>query len=800
MGDYNLPLVDWSLYHAPDNVVYNGYMSFFNNYGLYQHVNIPTRDNNILDLVLTASVSDLCELEVLPPIGNSDHCVILFSTNAYIHNITDEPVQLKPNWARANFAAISSALSLVDWNNLFQYCFSIHDCWDVFTQIIDNICSQFVPLIHIKPPTSKKSLSKRRYPRFIQDLMKIKLVAWRRWKITSHDDDKYQYTIAQHNCSKAINRFHEAKEMEMLRKNNLKSFYNFVNKKTSNRSVIGDIRCPDGSMTSDVRKKCDIFNEFFASVFTIDNGSSPPMASRQSSDRLKLTSILFTPDLVFSALRNLKPSTTVGSDNIPNMLLKNSASALCVPLCHIFDVSFKDGVLPDSWKLATIVPIHKKGPTIDPNNFRPISLTSTCCRVMERIICNEIQRHLSAHKLISNNQHGFVKNRSTATNLLECSYDWSYSIELGHHVDVIYFDFKKAFDSVSHPKLLTKIKAYGIDGKLYEWVSAFLKGRSQSVKIDNIFSSIVTVTSGVPQGSVLGPILFLMFINDICDLFNDLNVKSKLFADDLKLYANRTDGDAVNDLTTALERLESWCNDWQLYLASDKCSVLQLGPRSSRVPQAKYKLCSNALSVCKSIRDLGIVVDSGLNFAEHVSIITRKALLRCKLILKCFCSRNRDLLVKAYVTYVRPLLEYASSVWSPHHLYLISKLEKVQRYFTKRLPGMWHLPYEQRLTSLNLRSLQNRRMLGDLSLCYQIVKHNIDTSLSHSLIVIANSRTRGHDMKLRVNSFSRDITKSFFTNRVIKAWNRLPFTKCASTNTAFKRQLAALDCNFFNSI
>ena len=205
------------------------------------------------------------------------------------------------------------------------------------------------------------------------------------------------------------------------------------------------------------------------------------------------------------------------------------------------------------------------------------------------------------------------------------------------------------------------------------------------------------------------------------------------------------------------------------------------------------------LSICKSVRDLGVVVDCNLNFAEHISITTRKALLRCKLILKCFCSRNSDLLVKAYVTYVRPLLEYASSVWSPHHLHLISKLEKVQKYFTKRIPGMWHLSYEQRLASLNLRSLQTRRTLSDLSLCYQILKNNIVSSLSAILTKSTNCRTRGHDLKLRVNSFSKDITKYFFTNRVIKVWNRLPFSVCASTATAFKRQLSLLDDHFFCS-
>jgi hypothetical protein len=246
-----------------------------------------------------------------------------------------------------------------------------------------------------------------------------------------------------------------------------------------------------------------------------------------------------------------------------------------------------------------------------------------------------------------------------------------------------------------------------------------------------MLSNASKVTSGVPQGSVLGPVLFLIFINDICDLFTNLNVKCKLFADDLKLYANRSKASLASELSIALERIEVWCQEWQLNLAIDKCSVLLLGPRPDGMSRVDYKLYNESLNYCQSIKDLGVVIDCRLSFNEHISIIARKALIRCKLILKCFCSRNVDLLVKAFITYVRPLLEFGSSVWSPHHQYLISKLEKVQRFFTKRIPGMWNLSYEQRLASLKLHSLEIRRKLSDLSLCYKLVNGNtVDTYLS----------------------------------------------------------------------
>jgi len=169
-----------------------------------------------------------------------------------------------------------------------------------------------------------------------------------------------------------------------------------------------------------------------------------------------LSSINFFPSAVEKELRLLKPTTSTGPDGIPNVLLKHCARSLAVPLSHLFDTSFKDGVLPLGWKIANVTPVHKKGPTIDPSNYRPISLTSTCCRVMERIINNELINYLLLNNLITKEQHGFIRKRSTCSNILESLHDWTLNLQCHIPTDVVYFDFKKAFDSVAHPKLQIK--------------------------------------------------------------------------------------------------------------------------------------------------------------------------------------------------------------------------------------------------------------------------------------------------------------------------------------------------------
>ena len=500
------------------------------------------------------------------------------------------------------------------------------------------------------------------------------------------------------------------------------------------------------------------------------------------------------PVEVFETLKHLKPSTSAGPDGLPNVLLKNCATALSVPLSHIFDTSFKDNCLPVSWKLAHVIPIHKKGGTSDPNNFRPISLTSTCCRVMERIINNKLIDFLLECNLITRHQHGFIRKRTTDTNLLECLYDWTINLQSREVTDVIYFDFKKAFDSVSHLKLLSKLQAYGITGNLLAWINNFLSNRTQKVKINNTLSHIVEVSSGVPQGSVLGPTLFLIFINDVCDIFNNLTVSCKLYADDIKLYSCYDTKASINDLSVAIDKLYQWSVTWQLPIAIDKCFLCRIA-NTHRLNNCSHTYHVNgcALPLVDHIRDLGVTVDSRLKFDKHIALIVHKAMSRCRLILKCFHSRNATIMLQAYVTYVRPILEYCSSVWSPHCKYLIDKIEKVQRFFTKRLAGLHIMSYCNRLKSLHLQSLESRRLIHDLVLCYKLLHDKSDSSITTTLNLCRNI-TRGHSYKLSKRLCTTDVTKFYFSNRIVNVWNRLPNSVVSSPTVAvFKKRLIDAD-------
>jgi len=382
-----------------------------------------------------------------------------------------------------------------------------------------------------------------------------------------------------------------------------------------------------------------------------------------------------------------------------------------------------------------------------------------------------MMNHFRANNFISVHQHGFMSRRSVEGQLVECTDDWSLALDDRKIVDVIYIDFKKAFDSVVHTKLLTKLKSAGIRGKLLDWCGAFLTGRQQRTKIDQSYSPYLDVLSGTGQGTVLGPVFFLVFINDLISEIPD-SCTVKLFADDVKLYRTIQNVNCQVILQRSLEILINWASSWQLSVASTKCWVLRLG---GDVPSDfNYKIGMDNLEWKTSCRDLGILIDSKLKYHDQCSILAKKANARCALILNCFTSANIKFQTLAFTCYVRPILEYGSVVWNPHFKTDINKIEAVQRRFTKRLLAHTRqaagLSYDQRLVYLNehgipLQKLEFRRVITDLKFCYKILHNLVDVQEGCLKI------SQHNPARLMVSHCNNIARKNSFCNRVSKLWN-----------------------------
>jgi hypothetical protein len=493
---------------------------------------------------------------------------------------------------------------------------------------------------------------------------------------------------------------------------------------------------------------------------------------------------------VYKHLRKLKDRTSSGPDLLPAPLLKNIAGSLSVPLSLLFSKLFSLSALPDIWKVAIITPVYKKGSPSDAANYRPISLTCILSKVMESVIKDAMLSYLLEQKLINKQQHGFISKRSTCSQLLECIDDWSVSLSDKQSIDVAYIDFRRAFDSVVHSKLYLKLKSLGIGGNLLLWIRDFLSNRLQAVRVAGSTSTYRPVRSGVPQGSVLGPILFLVFINDIVDLFGR-NLNVKLYADDVKMYTAIHDINSVYELQRGLDKLNEWANEWQLSVAVNKCSVLHVGNNN---PGYSYNLQSVSLHNSIETTDLGIIVDHKLRFSGHYAAIVKKAHQRSSLILRCFKCRDPVLLTKAFIVYVRPLLEYCSPVWAPVYIKDISLIESVQRKFTKRLSGMNDLSYPLRLTKLKLETLEVRRLKTDLITMFKMLHNIIDTDFNDFFTLSNVTNTRGHRFKLS-KPFTHSNARLFsFSCRRIDCWNSLPGSILDSESlSSFRTRLQEID-------
>ena len=352
-------------------------------------------------------------------------------------------------------------------------------------------------------------------------------------------------------------------------------------------------------------------------------------------------------------------------------------------LTFIFQSSLDQGQLPQDWKSANITPIYKKGNRTDPANYRPISLTSTCSKILEHIIYSSISTHLSNYNILCINQHGFRTGLSCDTQLLGAINDFHHCLDTGTHIDALFLDFTKAFDKVSHRKLCHKLSCYGVNGNLLRWIKDYLTDHSQYVLLEGISSKSHHVLSGVPQGSVLAPLLFLIYINDITE---SITSTIRLYADDVLLYRVISDEADTICLQNDLLILENWANTWQMKFNPSKCIHLAITRKKTHIKHC-YRIHSQQIQQNKSTKYLGVVIDKHLTWKEHVNDICSKAIKA-----KAFLQRNlhrypTSVKSNCYTSLVRPILEYAATIWSPHLQYQKHQIEKVQRSAARFVTG-----------------------------------------------------------------------------------------------------------------
>ena len=412
----------------------------------------------------------------------------------------------------------------------------------------------------------------------------------------------------------------------------------------------------NNSTISESQEKANVINQQFSSVFTNENVSTLPDLGFSPYNSIVTEDI--NVEGVAKLLSDLQSHKAHDPDGIPAYLLKETATSMAPLLTLIFKASLHQHQLPTDWKTALIFPIFKKGSCKSPANYRPVSLTCIPCKIFEHVLYSSIYKHLEANSILCAPQHGFRKNRSCETQLVTTIHDIATHLNSGNQVDVLFLDFSKAFDKVPHKHLLYKLNYYGICDPYLEWIEQFLTDRTQQVVVENKFSALTPVISGVPQGSVLGPLLFLLFINDLPISIDSL---VKLYADDVLMYRSINDVSDHQILQDDLNKLIHWSNIWLMPFNLNKCEHLIITNKSSPFIYY-YKLNDYTIQRVQAAKYLGLTIFHNLSWSTHIAGIIGRATSALAFFWRNFNQCSRDVEIKCYLTYVHPIIEYAAVI------------------------------------------------------------------------------------------------------------------------------------------
>ena len=461
--------------------------------------------------------------------------------------------------------------------------------------------------------------------------------------------------------------------------------------------------------------------------------------------------------MIAKKIKKIKDNKSPGVDGIPPKLLKEIIEQISTPFANCFNLSQEEGMVPSEWKEANIPPLFKKGSQNKPENYRPVSLTSVVCKLPEILIRNHIVEFLVKHKLINTSQHGFLKAWSCLTNILCFLEEITEWVDEGSPVDVVYLDFQTAFDKVPHQRLLLKLKAHGLGNDVINWIEKLLTHRRQRVIVDGEISNWKSVLNGVPQGSVLGPILFLIYINDLED---DISSKVLKFADDKKIFRKVTNDTDKRSLQDDLDKLVKWSGKWQMLFNFGKCKCIHIGHGNM---DEQYKMGNAVLGRTTQGKDLGVTFSGDMKVSLQCGIAASKGNQILGLIRRTITNKEKQLIVPLYKAIVRPHLEYCIQARRPYRKKDIDKLERIQRRATKMIPELKDLSYESRLLECGLTTLETRRLRGDQIEAFNIVNGYEDIDRNMFFKLTEGSRTRGRKAAL-VNEHCRlDMSVLFLT-------------------------------------
>ena len=778
LGDLNVPGIDWATGNISTNHFYIKKkaealieLSLVLNLTQLNDSYVQNNRTKVLDVLLTNIQSGEISTKVYPLIkSESYHPPFVYMLKPSVTHLGDRFVNKKASkleycFHQANFDNIVQDFITLSKNLRGQKCMNIQGHIHSLYSHIDNSFDKNIP----KKVKSNEHSKEYRDPWMTKTLKRLINKKSRYFIKYKKTGDQFWYTNYSLLRKEVKKQYREArnnyfKELENSLICNPRYFWAHYNKSKRNKGVTSII--VNDRSTSDCTVIAETFKDYFLENFTMNSDSNSNTYNNEPYSNLIGIPSISSNDVI-KAIQKLKPRSSVGSDNVPNYIIKACGSYLAPVLAEIFNKSLQLGQYPEAWKKAIIVPVHKGGNKLSIENYRPISVLNGFARVFESIVEEHLKFNLK--HIFHDNQHGFLPGKSIVTNLSQATYYIQGCISRKEQCDVIYFDLSKAFDMVNHSTLLTKLSRIGLSPIYIKWFTSYLDNRTFQVKFSKTYSTVGIIKNGIPQGSPLGPLLFNIFINDLCTTVS--HSIPVLYADDLKLLGKIESNTDIQNIQKDIKMVEKWCENNKMKINTTKTNLISY-TRKTNPTVSQYTLMSQSIEKVHTVKDLGVTFDEKLNFQVHLNIITMECKRLIGFIFNQWCEIIRvHTYVIMYKVLVRTKLEYAVNIWSTKLKTCTEKVEAIQKFFIRLLCYKCKLPYHKYSYNewcdyLQLKPLYIRKKEIESQIIDGIFSNKIQSTylLDNLTIQVPKYFSRNHNFlntKEKNNSFLKRMVDSY---------------------------------------
>lgn len=802
MGDFNDRCSLWHSDHSNSELGLK-LVNLLSSFNMSQLIESPTRNDYLLDLLITDSPECVFDTGVLDPIDQLDHSIIfgsLASARPKLAKVT------RKIWLynHGNFDRLNNLLFLTDWESLF----SAYPDVDELTVNFTHLLLQYVDLC---VPNKTVTIRPRDKPGMTGEIRRLFRVAkrlHRKSKRTNNPVHAEQFRNARREAKSAFRRSRSQFYKDLADKltdptTSSKTFWKL------NKLVLGQKATPgipdinhNGTMVSDPATKASLLNVYFASQCSLPAGSDadplPDLGEPATDSTLQHITIL--ADEARKVLRSLDVSKASGPDGISNRVLRECADSLCIPLARLFNISLLSGSFPSSWKSANVVPIFKKNDRHLLSNYRPISLLPTMSKVFERIVHARLYAHCTENNLLTEKNSGFKRSDSTVNQLVFIDHKIRKALENKHDACLVFLDVSKAFDKVWHRGLIHKLRHFGLSNSLLQWFSSYLSGRQQQVLLDGITSAPAGVSAGVPQGSILGPLLYLIYTNDLAD---KLSCDPHFFADDtflLDIFVNPALSSAR--INRDLDIIHNWGKSCKITFNPSKTKYMIVTKRNQNIDYPDPVFNNTPIVKTLSHKHLGLHLSSDLTWSTHINQTIVRASRKLHLINNVKHLLPRRSLCSLYTTMVLPVIEYCDVVYDNCTIADSLAIERVQRRAALMCTGAYrHTSTDSLLADLGWQPLRIRREIHKLGLLYKILTSLVPPYLNQLIPSqprnVYSLRSRS-DNSIPIPPSRLSSTRSAFVHSTIKLWNKLPLDiRIANSVGIFKNRVSShLSCRY----